>query len=91
MLHARDDDDCSVRELVTQIATAFGHRPRLIGVPRVVMRTAAAVTGRDAVYQRLFEPLVVDDDDTRKALNWTPSISRNCAVEEVVRWWQTQR
>jgi len=90
VLHARDDGDCSVHELVTQMARSFGHRPRLIAVPRVVMRAAAFVTGRDAVYQRLFEPLVIDDDETRQVLNWAPPLSRSCAIEEVVRWWRTK-
>jgi len=90
VLHARDDDDCSVRELVTEMARSFGHHPRLFVVPRVVMRAAAVVTGSEAVYQRLFEPLVIDDDETRQALNWAPPLSRSCAVEEVVRWWRTK-
>lgn len=90
VLHARDDDDCSVRELVTQMARSFGHPPRLIAIPRVVMRASLVVTGRDAMYEQLFEPLVVDDEETRQVLNWTPPLSRNCAVEEVIRWWRTK-
>ncbi|MCX7065031.1 MAG: hypothetical protein NT024_10860, partial [Proteobacteria bacterium] len=90
VLHARDHDDCSVRELVTEMARSFGRNPRLIVVPRVVMRAAAMVTGSDEVYQRLFEPLLIDDDETRQALNWAPPLSRICAVDEVVRWWRTK-
>ena len=90
VLHARDHDDCSVRELVTEMARSFGRNPRLIVVPRVVMRAAAMVTGSDAVYQRLFEPLLIDDDETRQALSWAPPLSRICAVDEVVRWWRTK-
>ncbi len=91
VLHARDDGNGSVRELVATIAGAFGKGPRLLSVPRVLMRAAAAMTGRKALYERLFEPLVVDDDETRQALHWTPPQSRGCAIEEVSRWWQTQR
>jgi nucleoside-diphosphate-sugar epimerase len=91
VLHARDDGDGSVRDLVATIARAFGKGPRLVPVPRILMRAAAAMTGRRAVYERLFEPLVVDDDETRQALDWSPPQSRGCAIEEVSRWWQAQR
>ena len=91
VLHARDDGDDSVRELVTTIARSFGHGPRLVPVPRVLMRVAAAMTGREALYERLFQPLVVDDDETRQALGWTPPHSRGGAIDEVSRWWRTQR
>ncbi len=42
ILHARDDGDCTVRELVTQMARSFGHAPRLVPVPRGLMRLATS-------------------------------------------------
>lgn len=91
VLHARDDGDCSVRELVTQMARAFGHSPRLVSVPRRLMRLASAVSGREALFQRLFEPLVIADDETREALGWTPALPQSSAIEEVITWWRSQR
>ena len=91
VLHVRDDADSSVRELVTQMARAFGHSPRLVPVPRGVMRLVSRAGGREALYQRLFEPLVVSDETTRTDLNWLPPVSQAAAIEEVATWWRSQR
>jgi len=91
VLHARDDADSSVAELVATIARAFGRSPRLIAVPRRMMCIGARVTGLSGVYQRLFEPCVVDDSATRAALGWQPPMSQQCAIDEVVAWWRQQQ
>jgi nucleoside-diphosphate-sugar epimerase len=91
ILHARDDGDCTVRELVTQIARAFGHAPRLVPVPRRLMRMATSISGREALFQRLFEPLVIADDQTRTALGWTPALPQSNAIDEVIDWWRSKR
>ena len=91
ILHARDDGDCSVRELVTQMARSFGHAPRLVPVPRRLMRAATAITGREALFQRLFEPLVIADDETRQSLGWTPALAQASAIDEVIAWWRAHR
>jgi UDP-glucose 4-epimerase len=91
ILHARDDADSSVAELVAMIARAFGRSPRLIPVPRRMMCVGARTTGRIGLYQRLFEPCVVDDSATRAALGWQPCVPQQCAIDEVAAWWRTQR
>jgi nucleoside-diphosphate-sugar epimerase len=87
ILHGRDETDCSVAQLVTMMARSFGRSPRLIGVPRGLMRVGAAATGQTALYQRLFEPCVIDDEATRAALGWRPALSQQCAIDEVAAWW----
>jgi UDP-glucose 4-epimerase len=91
VLHVRDDGDCTVSELVTQMARSFGRGPRLVPVPRGIVRFATAVTGRQASFQRLFEPLVIADEETRQALGWTPPQPRANAIDEVIQWWRAQR
>ena len=91
ILHARDDGDSTVRELVTQMARSLGRAPRLVAVPRGIVRFATALTGRKASFQRLFEPLVIEDAETRQALGWTPPLQQANAIDEVIRWWRTQR
>jgi UDP-glucose 4-epimerase len=91
VLHARDDADSTVAELVAMIARAFGRSPRLIAVPRRMMCVCARATGLMGLYQRLFEPCVVDDSATRTALGWQPAVSQRCAIDEVVAWWRAQQ
>jgi nucleoside-diphosphate-sugar epimerase len=91
ILHARDDADSSVAQLVTMIARAFGRSPRLIAVPRRMMCVSARTTGLIGLYQRLFEPCAVDDSVTRAALGWQPTVPQQHAIDEVAAWWRTQR
>jgi len=91
ILHARDDVDSTVAELVAMIARAFGRSPRLIAVPRRMMCVGARTTGMMDLYQRLFEPCAVDDAATRAALGWQPVVPQQSAIDEVAAWWRTQR
>jgi len=91
ILHARDDGDCTVCELVTLMARSFGRSPRLVSVPRGIVRFATALAGRRASFERLFEPLVIADDETRQALGWTPALPQANAIDEVIQWWRTQQ
>jgi len=91
VLHARDDGDCTVRDLVTLMARSLGRSPRLVSVPRGIVRFATAVAGRKAAFERLFQPLVIADDETRQALGWTPALPQANAIDEVIQWWRTQQ
>lgn len=91
VLHARDDVDCTVAELVATLAGALGRTPLLVGVPRSLMRFALAAAGRRDVYERLFEPCQVDDAASREAIGWQPVISQRDALAELAAWWQSQR
>lgn len=91
IVHGRDDEDCSVAQLVTAIARSFGRSPRLIPIPKRLMRIGARMTGQSALYQRLFEPCMVGDAATRAALGWRPALPQQCAIDELVRWWRTRR
>jgi nucleoside-diphosphate-sugar epimerase len=70
----RDDPDVSTAGLIRLIATAM-HRPaRLLPVPASWLRLAGRLTGRSAAVARLTGSLVVDDDPTRRRLDWSPSL-----------------
>jgi UDP-glucose 4-epimerase len=91
LLHARDETDLSVADLVRAIAAAGGRRARLVPVPEAVVRGALRAVGRGALAVRLFEPAQVDDRATRTTLGWTPPCSIEDALAETVTWWQRQR
>lgn len=89
--HVADDDDVHVAALLSEVRRLLGRPPRLLAVPRPVMRAAAQIAGRRAVYQGLFEPLQVDTAATRQALAWQPPQSRAEALQETVAWLPTSR
>jgi UDP-N-acetyl-alpha-D-quinovosamine dehydrogenase len=88
VLHARDDVDSTVAELVATLTCALGRTPLLVGVPRSLMRLALGAVGRRDLYERLFEPCQVDDAASREAIGWQPVISQGDALAELASWWQ---
>jgi len=89
--HVADDEDVHVAKLLGEVRRLLGRPPRLLAVPRPIMRAAAQVAGRLGVYERLFEPLQVDSAATCQALAWQPPQSRAEALEETVAWLPTSR
>jgi len=69
-----DDEDLSTTDLVRAIAAASNVSPILMCVPKVVMRFIGKLTGKSATVERLYGSLVVDIEETRRLLNWSPPI-----------------
>ncbi len=71
----RDERDLSTAELVRLIAPAMGRSARLFPCPPSVVRVAARLAGRGEAAERLLETLTVDDEPTRRTLDWRPRIA----------------
>lgn len=76
-----DGEDVSTAELVRRMARAMGKTPRLIPVPRWLLRWGAVLLGRRDVVQRLCGNLQLDISKARKMLGWKPP----CSVDEGLR------
>jgi nucleoside-diphosphate-sugar epimerase len=70
-----DGEDLSTPDLIRRLARAMGRPARLVPVPMSLLSAGAAIVGRRAVAQRLFESLRVDIAKVRATLGWTPPIS----------------
>jgi nucleoside-diphosphate-sugar epimerase len=90
VFHVRDPADLRVCDLAQMIAAGLSRPLRLLPVPRGVVKAAAVVMGRRAMFDRLFEPMQVDDSGTRAALNWFPPVSAEKAIHEMGAWWRTR-
>jgi UDP-glucose 4-epimerase len=88
--HVADSRDYSVAELVT-ILSGGSRGPRLWRVPPGVVKTAAVILGRRAMYERLYEPLRVDQQATALALDWRPPLASEQLLDETMAWYRTQR
>jgi nucleoside-diphosphate-sugar epimerase len=84
--HVADETDWTVADLITEIRRLVGLPPRLFGVPAAAVRQVAAAIGRSAAYERLFEPLRVDQSETRRRLGWEPGICASAQLKETVTW-----
>ncbi|KTE41480.1 MULTISPECIES: NAD-dependent epimerase/dehydratase family protein [unclassified Sphingopyxis] len=74
-LLASDGETVSVRDLLSQIGTAFGRPARLLPLPPALLRLAGSLTGQRAAIDRLCDPLVVDGEPARRLLGWHPPVT----------------
>jgi nucleoside-diphosphate-sugar epimerase len=81
---AADGVDLTIGDLVTMIARAQNKRQMLVPVPAALMRVVAGLLGKTAVAGRLLDSLQVDIVHTQAALEWTPVISPQAAIDKTV-------
>jgi len=90
VLHVRDERDVNVEQLLTSMSH-FMHKPvHLFYVPDRYLRFLARSCGRSTQFARLFEPMQVDDSQTRELFSWHPPQSFDAALKEAVDCWITQ-
>jgi nucleoside-diphosphate-sugar epimerase len=70
-----DGDDLSTAQLIRRVGRAMGKPARLIPFPKLLLSSAAAITGKSAPAQRLLGSLQVDIAKARHLLGWSPPIS----------------
>jgi UDP-glucose 4-epimerase len=72
---ASDGEDLSTAELAKRIGVALDRPARLISVPTILLSTAAVLTGKADVAQRLLGSLQIDSTKARDVLGWRPPLT----------------
>jgi UDP-glucose 4-epimerase len=90
LLHCRDDEDYSVRDLVLLLAQCMGRKARLLSIEPRVVRACARLVGAGDAAARVFERAQVDDSEARVLLSWQPPVDSRTALAATVRWWCTR-
>jgi nucleoside-diphosphate-sugar epimerase len=85
VLMAGDGEDLSTPDLLRRAANALGTRARLLPVPPLLLRAAAAAVGKGGVARRLCDSLQVDIGKTRRLLGWTPPVGVDEALRRTAR------
>jgi len=80
-----DGEDVSTTELLRKVAKAFDKKSRLIPVPVSFMRFAAGLLGKQAMADRLFGSLQVDNAKARNLLGWRTVISMDEQLKKTVK------
>ena len=78
---ASDGEDLSTTELLRRMGMALGKPARLLPVPSWLIKSGAAILGKQALAQRLCGSLQVDINKNRELLGWVPPVS----VDEALR------
>mgnify|MGYP001031521812 CR=1 FL=1 len=87
---ARDGEPLSTPDLFREIAAALGKRAMVLPCPVAVLEVAGRITGRQAEVRRLVGDLRIDDGETRRALAWTPRVSRDEALRRTAAWYKSR-
>ncbi len=82
-----DGEDLSTPQLIRRLAAAMDRRARLLPVPVSVLKTLGGWLGCRAQIDRLCGSLVVDIEQTRDELNWSPPESVEEGLRRTVRWY----
>lgn len=67
-----DGEDVGTADLIRLLARCRGTKARLIRIPTILLRSLARMTGRELDIRRLFDPLQIDSQPIREALDWHP-------------------
>lgn len=82
-----DNEDVTVSELIWRIAHLMGRKTISVPLPERLLRFAASIAGREQEIRRLADPLRVSAAKAVSALDWTPPLTLDAGLEEVVRWY----
>jgi nucleoside-diphosphate-sugar epimerase len=80
-----DGEDVSTTDLIHRMAAASGKTARLFRLPRPLLRGVARITGRSAAFDKLFGDLQLDDGKARKMMGWTPAVTLENGLAELMR------
>lgn len=70
-----DEETLSMTSLLRRTSVALGVKARLFSIPPILLKFAAKLIGREAVYQRLCGSLQIDMTKTQQLLDWKPPLS----------------
>ncbi|MGA2399102.1 MAG: NAD-dependent epimerase/dehydratase family protein [Steroidobacteraceae bacterium] len=85
-----DGEDLSTPDLIRRLARSMQRTPRLVPIPPALLRLGGALMGRREEVMRLCESLIVDIDDTRRQLSWSPPLSVDDALARTVAWYRSE-
>ena len=70
-----DDKPVSTSELFTAISSALGKGPRLVDVPKTLLRFLFKATNKQQLEASLMRDLTVDNSYAKQKLNWSPRLT----------------
>lgn len=85
--HVADDGPPpTVRELVERIAAHLGRSPRLLPVPRTILRVAGRLLRKRSEVERLVGSLVVSTRAIRSQLDWSAPVDSDAGLRDTIDW-----
>jgi UDP-glucose 4-epimerase len=89
--HVADSETPSTKEIMVEMGRHMGKKPRLVPVPKAMLKAAGFFTGRTSEIRKLTESLVVGIDKISEALDWEPGYKISTSIEKTCRWFKKNR
>jgi nucleoside-diphosphate-sugar epimerase/glycosyltransferase involved in cell wall biosynthesis len=87
IFHVADAVSITLSDLVTELSTAMGKRPRLFNLPKGALRLLGAMFGKSQQIERIVNDLEVDSSKIRGLLGWKPAYSFRDGIQATVDWY----
>lgn len=85
-----DDNDVSLRSMLTHIRSVMGRPARLVPVPVWMFKLAGSLTGKRGVVERLVGDLQVDSSKARTLLGWVPPYTVEQGIAATVAYFMNK-
>jgi len=82
------DFDLSTKDLVSEIALAFGKPAKLFNVPGYILRIIAGLMGKTNQFESLYNNLCIDDSKLKNELGSGPEIEMSTSIASTVNWYR---
>jgi nucleoside-diphosphate-sugar epimerase len=82
-----DGEDVSTPELIQLLGSTMHRRVRLVPVPVALLRLGGGLLGRKSEISRLCDSLLVNIEETRRVLEWSPPITMDESLARTVAWY----
>jgi len=86
-----DDESISAPEMLRYLSRGMGKRFVLLPVPVALMRFAAKLFGREALFNQLCGSLEIDSSKARSLLGWTPLVTPQDALRKTAEGFFVRR
>lgn len=86
-----DGEDLSIGEIIGCLRAGMGMRPRLFGMPVLLLRTLGTLSGRSDTMGKLLSSLQVDSTAFRTAYGWRAPIAAREALAQTGHWFAQGR
>jgi UDP-glucose 4-epimerase len=85
-----DTETPTVAELATALGRVLDRPARIVAVPLPLLRLAATLAGRRAMFDRVGCPLVVDGTSFVRATGFAPPCNLAEGLAATARWWDAR-
>lgn len=84
--HVADSETPSTKEIMVEIGRHLGKKPRLVPVPKAILKLIGIMTGKTPEFDKLSRSLTISNQKILRKLGWEPKYSMRTGFERTCIW-----